>query len=149
MLKRLLKWLFGIKWEQTKLFDVTSLHIGWAAFGTLGFVLLFQLPFLEVWFGFLAFAAIKEYVLDLTFEKGETVLTSTVDAIAYQTGVLLARLALTNPWLGLIGSIVLLVGMAVLDYNGFFAAIELQSKKEGVLNHGSDFDRKRTDCCGR
>lgn len=42
------------------------------------------------WAALLVYVGLKEYVLDLLFESGETVGSSTVDAIGYVVGALVA-----------------------------------------------------------
>lgn len=124
MLIKILTWLKSIQWDQDKLFDASSAHIGWAGFATVGFFCLGHIPFFWIWAGFVLYSVVKEYMVDLTIEKDETVYTSTVDFVTYQLGVFLGGIAILSVWLAFVLAVLLLIGMAMADYAGFFRYIK-------------------------
>lgn len=70
--------------------NVGHVLAGYAIILTTGFWTQNAYTIAGVWFLLVTYVLVKEYILDLKFESGETVGSSTVDALGYVAGAIVA-----------------------------------------------------------
>jgi hypothetical protein len=133
--------IVSFNWTPSSKFCASSAHIGWAIAAVLAF-LHNGLPVDWAVIGFVAYAVVKEYVIDLSildnlvtwFEsKGvpgflvgwlalehDSLAGSTLDFVTYGVGVGLGVLAFFHVYAAAVLAVGVLITMSILDKNGFF-----------------------------
>lgn len=108
--------VLGIEWEPGPKFLASSAHMGWAA-AYIGYFPPHYLPYYLTVIIFFTYITLKEYWADITWLEQDSIKGTTLDWVTYTGGYGIGRIALWNPWLGLIIAVIAITLLTVLDYH--------------------------------